>query len=166
VSRGRLVAAVGGIALLVVMFLPWFRLGGEAGEAVEQAQQVAEQFGVPGVPIVDTEANAFESFALIDLVLLAAAVTAIGLAVAAMIGAGDLPPAAGTAATGLGALAALLVLYRLIDPPDVFEVVPGFQIEVERKLGAFLGLIAAAAVAAGSWMAMQEEGVRRRRPTR
>jgi hypothetical protein len=141
------------------MFLPWFGLGGEAAEAVEQAQQVAEEFGIGG-DAPDTDANAFQSFEVIDLVLLAAAVVAIGLAVAALTGAGPLPPAANAVAVGLGALGALLVLYRLIDPPDAFgslPSVPGFEVEVSRKIGAFLGLIAAAAVALGGWLAMLEE---------
>ena len=46
-------------------------------------------------------------------------------------------------------LSTVLVLYRIIDPPADCAA---------REFGVFLGLIAAAAVAFGGWLAMQEEG--------
>lgn len=53
-----------------------------------------------------------------------------------------------------GALAVLIVLFRLLLPPD-----GGIdELEVSRKIGVFLGLIAAAGVAFGGYTAMNERG--------
>jgi hypothetical protein len=60
-------------------------------------------------------------------------------------------PVAGSAIScGLGALAFLLVLYRLIDPP--------LDGEVEREVGIWLGLLASAGIAVGGYLGMQEAG--------
>jgi hypothetical protein len=140
---GELIAGVSAVALLIIMFLPWFGLGGAAGEALEQAQDLGL------APEIDTSANAWQSFDFIDLVLLVTIVVAAGLAVATMAAQTvALPVAASSITAGLGILSTLLVLYRLVDPP----------FDASRKLGAFLGLIAAAGIAYGGWRAMQEEG--------
>jgi hypothetical protein len=142
-TRGEQVAAIAGIALLVIMFLPWFGIGGVAGEAIEQAQDLGF------APDVSTSANAWESFDVIDLVLLLTVIAAVGVAVAAMMAQTVAMPIAASAITaGLGILSTVLVAYRLLDPPY----------DASRKFGAFLGLIAAAGVAYGGWLAMQEEG--------
>jgi hypothetical protein len=142
-TRGEQVAAIAGIALLVIMFLPWFGIGGVAGEAIEQAQDLGF------APDVSTSANAWESFDVIDLVLLLTVIAAVGVAVMAMMAQTVAMPIAASAITaGLGILSTLLVAYRLLDPP----------FDASRKFGAFLGLIAAAGVAYGGWIAMQEEG--------
>jgi hypothetical protein len=140
---GELIAGVSAVALLIIMFLPWFGLGGAAGEALEQAQDLGL------APEVDTSANAWQSFDFIDLVLLVTIVVAAGLAIATMAAQTvALPVAASSITAGLGILSTLLVLYRLVDPP----------FDASRKFGAFLGLIAAAGIAYGGWRAMQEEG--------
>jgi hypothetical protein len=140
---GELIAAVSAVALFIIMFLPWFEVGGVAGEALDQAQDL----GFAGE--VDTSANAWESFDFIDLVLLVTIVVAVGLAVAAMAARTvALPVAASALTAGLGILSTLLILYRIIDPPG----------EADRKFWVFLGLIAAAGIAYGAWRAMQEEG--------
>jgi hypothetical protein len=53
-----------------------------------------------------------------------------------------------TVVTVAGALSTLLVLYRILDPPA----------DADRKFGVFLGLILAAVLTYGGWLAMQEEG--------
>jgi hypothetical protein len=60
----------------------------------------------------------------------------------------NLPVAASALTAGLGILATLLILYRIIDPPG----------DAAREFGVFLGLIAAAGIAVGGWLSMQEEG--------
>jgi quinol-cytochrome oxidoreductase complex cytochrome b subunit len=140
---GELIAAVSAVALFIIMFLPWFGVGGVAGEALEQAQDL----GFAGE--VETSANAWESFDFIDLVLLVTIVIAVGLAVATMAAQTvALPVAASAITAGLGVLSTLLILYRIIDPPG----------DADRKFWIFLGLIAAAGIAYGGWRAMQEEG--------
>jgi hypothetical protein len=139
-SRGELIAAVSGLALLVVMFLPWY------GVDVNVAGFSASESG-----------NAWEVFSTIDVLLFLVAVVAVGAAAAKAAGAlpEDVPVAA--IVTGAGALAVLLVLYRLVDlpGPDVPDVA-GAGIEFGRKFGIFLGLIAAGGVAYGGWVSMNE----------
>jgi hypothetical protein len=140
---GELVAAVSGLALLIIMFLPWFGFDFGGGEALED-------LGVNvSVPEVSEDFNAWESFDFIDLVLFVTAVVAIGLGVAtAMSQTVNLPVATSAITAGLGILATVLVIYRILDPVG----------EADRKYGLFLGLIAAIGVAVGGWMSMQEEG--------
>jgi hypothetical protein len=140
---GELVAGVSGLALLIIMFLPWFGVDFGGGEALED-------LGVSvSVPEVSEEFNAWESFDFIDLVLFVTAVVAIGLAAAtAMSETVNLPVATSAITAGLGILSTVLVIYRILDPVG----------EADREYGIFLGLIAAAGVAVGGWMSMQEEG--------
>jgi hypothetical protein len=122
--RGELIAGISGLALFIIMFLDWF-----------------------GAGIVG--ANAWESFQVIDLVLLLTAIVSVGLAAAtAAAQTVALPVATSAITAGLGILSTLLVLYRIIDPP----------FELTREFGVFLGLIACAGVAVGGWLSMQEEG--------
>jgi hypothetical protein len=143
VRTGELIAGISGAALFIFMFFSWFGIeGGTIGGV---------QFQVP----VEGSANAWESFDFIDIVLLLAVIAAIGLMVLSASQASvNLPVAASAITAGLGILATLLVLYRVIDPPDF-----GVEgLDVGRKIGVFLGLIASAGIGAGGWLAMQEEG--------
>jgi multidrug transporter EmrE-like cation transporter len=143
VRAGELIAGISGVALFIIMFLPWFGVPEAAEELIEQLG------GVGAVEDADTTANAWESFDFIDIVLLLAVIAGIGLAVlAAAQSSVQLPVAASAITAGLGILGTLLVLYRVIEPPS----------EASRKVGLFLGLIAVAGIAFGGWLAMQEEG--------
>ena len=53
----------------------------------------------------------------------------------------------------LGTLGALMILYQVFD-------VPG---DLDRKIGLFLGLIAAAGIAGGGYLSMQDEATGGRR---
>jgi hypothetical protein len=133
-SQGEKIAAGAAVLLFIVMFLPWFG-------APEEVEAFAGAVGV------DTDFSAWQSFDFIDIVLLATVVVAIGAAV--VKGAEtrvDFPLS--TIVTVLGALSTILVLYRIIDPPS----------EASRKFGVFLGVILAAALTYGGWLAMQDEG--------
>ena len=133
-SQGEKIAAGSAIALFIVMFFSWFG-------APEEVEALAGAVGV------DTSANAWQSFGFIDLVLLATVAVAIGAAVAKGTGSRvDFPLS--TVVTVLGALSTLLVLYRILDPPS----------DAARKFGVFLGVILAAVLTYGGWLAMQEEG--------
>ena len=143
VRTGEMIAGLSGIALFLFMFFSWFG--------------VSTPDEIDGVPIVQAEgsASAWEAFDFIDIVLLLAVVAAVGLLVLSASQASvNLPVAASAITAGLGILATLLVLYRIIDPPD-FGV---SGLDVSRKIGVYLGLIASAGIAVGGWMAMQEEG--------
>lgn len=133
-SQGEKIAAGSAVILFIVMFFSWFGAGG-------QIEALGASVGV------DTSLNAWQSFDFIDLLLLVTAVVAVGAAAAkASDNRIDFPLS--TMVTVLGALSTLLVLYRIIDPPG----------SLDRKLGVFLGLIFAAALTYGGWLAMQDEG--------
>ncbi len=143
IGRGEMIAAASAVALLIIMFLPWFGIGGDLGTALNQAQDLGF------APDVDTSANAWQSFSFIDIVLFVTIIVAIGVAVAAAM-ARDvaLPVAASAITAGLGILSVLLIAFRLIDTPY----------DSSRKFGVFVGLLAAIGIAYGGWRAMQEEG--------
>jgi multisubunit Na+/H+ antiporter MnhF subunit len=93
--------------------------------------------------------NAWQSFDLIDIILLLAIIAAVGVAAMSAYGTSANLPVAGSAiVAGMGALGTVLILYRIIDPPS----------GADREIGVFLGLIASAAMTYGGWEAMQEEG--------
>jgi hypothetical protein len=145
VPRGALIAGIAGVALFIIMFFSWF--------GVPETEVVTPQGGISidlgEATGVDTSANAWQSFDFIDLVLLLAVIVAVGLAVMSAMGTSvNLPVAASALTAGIGALATLLILYRIIDPPG----------DADREIGVFLGLIAAAGIAVGGWLSMQEEG--------
>ena len=52
----------------------------------------------------------------------------------------------------------VLILFRIISPPDFGASDFGVDLDVGRGIGVFLGLIGAGGVAYGGWVAMQEEG--------
>jgi multidrug transporter EmrE-like cation transporter len=143
VRAGELIAGISGVALFIIMFLPWFGVPEAAEELIEQLG------GVGAVEGADTTANAWESFDFIDIVLLLAVIAGVGLAVlAAAQSSVQLPVAASAITAALGILGTLLVIYRILDPPS----------EASRKIGLFLGLIAVVGITIGGWLAMQEEG--------
>ncbi|HYU60110.1 MAG TPA: hypothetical protein VEK39_05070 [Solirubrobacterales bacterium] len=145
VPRGALIAGISGVALFIIMFFSWF--GAPEANIVTPAGGI--QIDLGEVPGADTTANAWQSFDFIDIVLLVTVIVAVGLAVMSAMGSSvNLPVAASALTAGLGILATLLVLYRIIDPPS----------DADREFGVFLGLIACAGIAVGGWLSMQEEG--------
>jgi hypothetical protein len=137
-SRGELIAGIAGLALFIFMFFSWFGSPSIAGDALD------------GVVIdLGLTANAWQAFDFIDLVLLLTVIVSVGFAIAAAAAKNvNLPVAGGALTAGLGIIATLLVLYRIIDPP----------FNAGREIGVWLGLIASAGVAFGGWTAMQEQG--------
>lgn len=59
---------------------------------------------------------------------------------------------------GLGALSTLLILYRIIHHPSASASVGNFHASAGIKIGIWLGLIAAAGVTYGGYLAMGDEG--------
>jgi hypothetical protein len=126
-----------GVVLFITLLLPWYGvdLGGELGAAAKLAD-------------VDTTASAWQAFAYTDILLFLASVAAIASFVLARQGHEQTQNAI-KAAAGLGALCTLIVLYRIINQPG-----PNDFISV--KFGAFLGLIAVAALTYGAVKSMDE----------
>jgi hypothetical protein len=140
-SRGEQISGIAGIALFLIMIIfKWYGVkvsaGGLTGEGGTQ--------------------NAFESYSFIDIILFITAIAAVALPLlsAAQADVG-LPVAVSAIVAGLGILCVILIIIRIIDPPDLEQGgisvsdVPGA--DVTRKIGVWLGLIASAAVAYGGW---------------
>lgn len=128
-TPGDLLPVAGGVALVVSLFLPWY------GVSFEMAGFSKSDSG-----------TGREVLGSIDMVLFLIAVVVI--AVVAARAAGALPDGpARLTLLALGALGAVLVLYRIIDIPTDGQV-PA-HLELSRKGGIFLALAGAAAVACG-----------------
>jgi hypothetical protein len=134
---GEKIAGASGVALILIMFIfDWFTA--DVG------------FGV------EVGGNAWDTMEVIRFIILLAALAGIALAViSATQSQVDLPIAMSALTAGLGGLAVLFIIIRIISPPDGGA---GDLVDIGRGIGVFLGLIAAAGVAYGGWTAMQEEG--------
>jgi hypothetical protein len=144
---GELIAGISAVVLFIVMFLPWYAVGGFAEEALQQAQDLGF------TPDVETTANAWRAFGFIDLVLLVTAILAVGVAITAAIAEGPAAAASSPTVAVLGVVSTALILYRIIDPPDL-EGLP----DVGREFWLYAGLVAAAGIAYGGWRSLPEEG--------
>ena len=146
-STGEMIAGISGVVLLISMFLKWYSVSVSGGGGILGNTS----FGVGS-------ANAWESFGIIDLILFVVAVVAIANAILkAMARDVDLPWPTSTIVAAAGALAFVLILFRLlVDPVDVGDLPGTVDVDVGRGLGLFLGLISAAGIAYGGWRAMSE----------
>jgi hypothetical protein len=153
-GRSAMIAGLAGLALFLVLFLPWFGSPDPAAELAEDAREAAEFFGVdPGSGGAEqTTESGWSSMGWFGVaVLLLAAVSAVGYALVQYTGASiSAPVALSSIACGLGALAFAIVLFRMLFPPGGGEV--------DREVGVYLGLAATAGIAAGGYLGMQEEG--------
>jgi hypothetical protein len=138
-TTGERLAGASGLLLFIFMFIDWY--------------------GVKGLP---GGASAWQAFSFIDIVLLVTAICAVGLL---LLSASDadigLPVAASAIVAGLGVLAVVLVVFRIIDTPGGGDFSNGLvtvSVDVTRKIGVWLGLLTSVGVAVGGYLAMQEEG--------
>jgi hypothetical protein len=133
VSGGELIAGVGGLVLIISMFIfAWFGLEGFTGDAFDALDDWVNILLV------------FTAFAGMALALFGSDVARI-----------EVPLSLVTAV--LGALSALVVLIHIIAPPGV-DIGNG-SIDLDPEFGVWLGLVASIVVAVGGYRAMQEEGV-------
>jgi hypothetical protein len=137
-SQGQMIAALGGIALLVATFLPWI---GVSGPALPSGAQL------PGGVDTSTSENIWKGSSL-DIFLLITGVVALLPALLALTDSAEEFSFVSAATLLLGAVAVILVAaFLTIDFPD----------GAERKVGAFVGLAGAVVIAVGGFRAMQEE---------
>ena len=135
---GELIAAAGGVALLVVMFLDWYAAGGTTSVG---GQNIDISVGF----------NAWQAFGITDILLALSALIAIATAAVTAARRSPALPVAGSVITSAaGAFATLLVLYRIVNQPGPNEF-------IEVKLPAFLGFLCVLAIAAGGWLSMRDE---------
>jgi hypothetical protein len=130
---GEWLAAAGGMVLIgSLLVLPWYEA--DSGEV-----------------------TGFEVFSIVDILLTLIGALAIALAILqATRNSPAMPVAAGVLCVPCGFVGFVLVLYRLLDEPGV----PGADAVVDVRLGAYLGLLALAAITAGGWLSMGNEHVR------
>ena len=126
-SQGQLIAGASAVLLFIFTFLPWFGAPGVDSQSI---------WKVPGSPY--------------DVFLLITVAVAIAATLTAASGGIALPGITLNGATAvLGGVAALTILWLLIDFPD----------GADRKIGIFLSLLAAIGVAYGGWTAAGDEAV-------
>jgi uncharacterized membrane protein YhaH (DUF805 family) len=144
-STGEKVAGVSAVLLFIFMFFDWFSVDVSASTG--------------GFAVSASEGgSAWQAFSVIDLILLLTVVVVVAVVVIRLSDALVEPPVSLNAvAAVMGGLSVVLILYRIISPPDAGSF-PGVSVDVSPSIGAFLGLIAAAGIAYGSYRAMQEEG--------
>jgi hypothetical protein len=135
---GEIVAGIGGIALFVFLFFNWFGGGAEVSGSLVNGTATLSHPGISGWD------------ALTDLpgfLIILSGISGIALAYLAAAGQRvNVPVRRGMTTALLGALAVLLILWRM------------FAGSPTLKIGVFLGLAAAIAITAGALMALGEEG--------
>jgi len=144
-NTGEKIAGVSAVLLFIFMFFDWFGVevsgGGFSGS-------------VPGAG-----GSAWDALDFIPIVLVVAIVLAlVNVALRLSDSPYEPPVSLNTVVTVLGVLSALLVLFRIVDPPS-FGSFGGVSVDGTLEFGIFLGLIAAIGIAYGGYRAMQEEGV-------
>jgi hypothetical protein len=144
-STGEKISAVSAVLLFIVMFFDWF--------GVEVSSVEGFSGSVPGAG-----GSAWDALDIIPLFLMLTIVVALGVAIVRLTDADLEPPVSlNTIVAVLGGLSILLILYRIINPPD-FDSFGGVEIDTTLKLGIFLGLLTALGIAYGGYSAMREEG--------
>jgi hypothetical protein len=144
-STGEKIAGVSAVLLFISMFFDWF----------------TAEVSVSGGAFVGSASaggNAWDALEVIPIFLMLAIIAAIGVAVIRLSDAvfeSAIPVNA--VVTVLGAVAVILILYRIIDTPGGGSL-GGVSVDVSPAVGIFLGLIAAAGIAYGGYRAMDEEG--------
>jgi hypothetical protein len=130
------IAGLGGVLLLVSLFLPWYDSAvvvtrGSAGGTTQTSLE---------------DISAWEAFAVIDVLLALLAALAIAVPVLALAARGPAKPIAiALIASALGWLGVLLVGFRLLDNPGPL------------RAGAWLALAGALIAWIGSWLSLRDE---------
>ena len=125
---GEVVTGAAGVILLIVLFLPWYGVRGRGATL-----------------------DAWAAFSVVDLVLALVAVLGIALLVVQIAGRGPAGPVAlGVITATLSLVAFVLVAFRILDQPGPNEF-------VTVRAGAWLGLLATALIAAGTWLSLSDE---------
>jgi uncharacterized membrane protein YhaH (DUF805 family) len=145
-TLGEKIAGISAILLFVFMFFDWF------------GRKVSGVSGFSG-EVTGGADSAWQALAVIPAFLMLAIVVALAVAVVRLTDADlEFSLSLNAVVAGLGALAVLLILFRIVFPPDLGSF-GGVPIDVTRELGAFLGLLAAAGIAYGGYSAMRREGL-------
>jgi len=144
---GELVAGASGLAMLILMFIPWFAWA----TPIKITPSAGDGYSAGGVW------TAWQAFPLTCYVLLLAALAGLALAGLRALRPVGLPVVAGLAVAALGAMAVLVILVSIVLSPPVKPALwSGVVLRnpvVRPAAGAFLGLAAAAGIVAGGLLA-------------
>jgi hypothetical protein len=139
---GDWVMGLGAVAVLSVMFADWYEL-------VLPDDPDVPAFGD------DFWFNAWQAFSVVDVILALAAVMALtAVILAATQPTAAVPLAVSSLTTIVAIVALLLVIFRVISPPDLNA---GDELEAARLTGAWLGLVATTLLAAGCLASIRDE---------
>lgn len=141
---------VGGGAIALFIFLFFFKWYGYSSNAPSIAGvNVSSSYSIDGW-------HAFQNSRWIWIITIIVALGAVAIASGAL----ELksPVQLGVLVAGLGALSTLRILYRIVHHPTASASFGSFHASVGIKIGIWLGLIAAAAITYGGYLAMQDEG--------
>jgi len=145
-SPGEKIAGGSAILLFIFMFFNWF--------GVEVSGVGGFSGSVPGAG--GSAWDALEFIPIVLVIAIIAALVMVGLRLADS--AAEPPVPMSTIVTVLGVISALLILFRIIDPPS-FGSFGGVSVDATLSIGIFLGLIAAGGIAFGGYSTMKEEGI-------
>ncbi|HEY6892412.1 MAG TPA: hypothetical protein VI300_31695 [Solirubrobacter sp.] len=144
------VAGLGGLALIVSLFLPWYAGVVPVPEPVREPPSYEN--GIIGLLNTYTglaEVTGWQAFTVTDWVLAAVALPAVAVPVVSLLASGPAKPiAAAVLAGALGWIAVLLVAFRLLDPPGG---------NLDLRYGAWLALAGAVLAWVGSWLSLRDE---------
>ena len=134
---GELLAATGGVVLFVSLFLPWYR----PSDCLELRGDITRG---------GCDLTAWQALAVNDVILaLIAAAAASLLLVSAAHEVQAVPMAMDSLVTLVGTVGLILVVVRVVWLPDLAD---------QRAWGLWLGLVGAAAIVAGGYLAMRDQG--------
>jgi hypothetical protein len=148
--RGELIAGASAVLLFAFMFLPWYGL---------KVATARRSVALPG------SYDAWNAFSVIDWFLLLTIIVAVALpCFQATRRAPAIPVSLSVIGTVLGIVAVILILFRIIDRPDLVSIPPALSalaahLDRALKIGAFLGLLAALGIAAGCYLSLRQEGI-------
>lgn len=143
--RGEGMAASCALILLGAMFFPWYDATYAGGL-------------LPLMDLTGVGRTAWQTLEVISVLLALAVAVVLGLTFSRLFASEWKPLIAPGAVTAVcGGLATLVILFRIVAPPDL-GAVGGIELEATPSLAAFLALAAALGIAYGGYRAMREEG--------
>jgi energy-converting hydrogenase Eha subunit A len=148
-SNGEKISGGSAILLFVFMFFRWYGVG------------IAERPNLLGdLRLFEDGGNAWQTLEMTPIFLALVVAVTVGAAVRRLIGQDWEPGVSlGAVICLVGALAACLIMIRIVFPPDLGGKIDGFTFEATLEIGIFLALAAACGIAYGGRRAMREEGV-------
>lgn len=147
---GEILTGVSGLALLGVLFLPWFNW--VAGGIV-----ISDGSGSRNP---QNSLTLWETFPLIAYILLALGIVAVGVVLFKFLRSTGVPSVTNIFMMGFGAIAAGITLLKIIMPPT--EVDMGAMVlqsvDVTAGIGSFLALVAVIGIVLGSGLSLRGRG--------